>query len=184
MAKGHDGGEKMLEVEVKGKVIDLKSVESRARDLGFSFVGTEDHCDIYFRHPNRDFAVTDEALRIRKVNGRSVLTYKGPKVDKVSKTREEIEIALKGDMDLVLKRLGFVPVLEVKKVRRVFHKADIEICLDDVSGLGTYVEVECKAQSANLDAIRERVMSVVKALGLKEKDLERRAYLELLLSKK
>jgi adenylate cyclase class 2 len=180
MAKS--SGERTLEVEVKGKVKDLKSVEAKAKALGFSFVGVEEHSDIYYRHPTRDFAKTDEAIRVRTVNGKRVLTYKGPKVDKVSKTREEIEVDIQGDMPKVLERLGFSPVTEVAKVRRVYKKGDIEVCLDDVRDVGTYVEVECR--STDLVATRTRVLDVVKALGLKDKDLERNSYLQLLLAKR
>jgi adenylate cyclase class 2 len=180
MAKS--SGERTLEVEVKGKVVDLKSVEAKAKALGFSFVGVEEHSDIYYRHPTRDFAKTDEAIRVRTVNGKRVLTYKGPKVDKVSKTREEIEVEVQGDMPKVLEKLGFSPVTEVAKVRRVYKKGDIEVCLDDVRDVGTYVEVECR--STDLEVTRSRVMDVVKALGLKDKDLERNSYLQLLLAKR
>jgi len=180
MAKS--SGERTLEVEVKGKVEDLKTVEAKAKALGFSFVGVEEHSDIYYRHPLRDFAKTDEAIRVRTVNGKRVLTYKGPKVDKVSKTREEIEVEVDGDMPKVLEKLGFSPVTEVAKVRRIYTKGDIEVCLDDVRDVGTYVEVECK--STNLEETRARVMAVVKALGIKDKDLERNSYLQLLLAKR
>jgi adenylate cyclase class 2 len=179
---GKDRSARSLEVEVKGKVGDLRPVEAKVKALGFSFVGTEEHSDVYFKHPTRDFARTDEALRIRTVNGRSILTYKGPKVDKVSKTREEIEVEVMGDMAMVLQRVGFTTVLDVHKIRKVYKKGDIEVCLDDVKGLGTYIEVECK--STELEGTRARVMAVVKALGLDEKTLERRSYLELLLIKK
>ena len=175
-------GDKILEVEVKGKVRDLGTVEEKVKALEFSFVGVEEHSDIYYRHPVRDFARTDEALRIRTVNGKRVLTYKGPKVDKVSKTREEIEVEVQGDMSAVLDRVGFTPVTEVAKVRRVYKKGDISVCLDDVREVGTYVEVECI--SKDLERTRARVMEVVKALGIKDKDLERNSYLQLLLAKR
>ena len=178
---GKPQGRKMLEVEVKARVKGLKSVEAKVKAMGFTFEGTEEHSDVYFKHPARDFARTDEALRVRTVDGRSVLTYKGPKVDKVSKTREEIEVVLQGDMARVLDRVGFTPVLNVRKVRKVYKKNDIEVCLDDVEGLGTFVEVEC--MSTDLEVTRERVMSVIKALGIQESAFERRAYLELLLIK-
>jgi len=171
-----------LEVEFKGRVKAHGPVEKRLAALGFHFEGTEGHSDIYFMHPTRDFAETDEALRVRTVDGRAILTYKGPKVDKVSKTREEVEVEVKGDMPLVLERLGFKKVMEVRKVRKVYRKDDIEVCLDDVTDLGLFVEVESK--STDLEATRARVLNVVNALGIKDSDLERRAYLELLLAKK
>ena len=51
----------------------------------------------------RDFAQTDEALRIRQVSGANQITYKGPKIDEATKTRREIEIPLAPGTDLVTK---------------------------------------------------------------------------------
>ena len=56
-----------------------------------------DQVDEYFNHPCRDFAVTDEALRLRK-DPDGKMTYKGPKLDRTTKTREEIEMDI-DDLD-------------------------------------------------------------------------------------
>ena len=45
--------------------------------------------------PCRDFAQTDEALRIRTVGDTSFVTYKGPKLDATTKTRRELELPLR-----------------------------------------------------------------------------------------
>ena len=50
--------------------------------------------DRYFAHPSRDFARTDEALRLRRIGEFNFITYKGPKLDATTKTRREIEIGL------------------------------------------------------------------------------------------
>ena len=47
--------------------------------------------DTYFSHPARDFAATDEALRIRSIDQENFVTYKGPKLDATTKTRREID---------------------------------------------------------------------------------------------
>ena len=83
--------------------------------------------DQYFAHPARDFAQTDEALRIRTVGDTSFVTYKGPKLDATSKTRRELELPLAAsDPDgsqfaELLAALGFTPVAIVRKQRRKFH---------------------------------------------------------------
>ena len=50
--------------------------------------------DQYFAHPARDFAQTDEALRLRRVGKQNFITYKGSKIDATTKTRREIELPL------------------------------------------------------------------------------------------
>ena len=87
-----------LEIEVKAYADNLARVEERLKEMGTVFIAEVSEKDTYFNHPNRDFAVTDEALRIRVADKQSFLTYKGRKIDAKSKTREEIEVAL-GDVD-------------------------------------------------------------------------------------
>ena len=53
-----------------------------------------DQEDIYLSHPSRDFRVTNEALRIRRIGDENRITYKGPRLSGPTKTREEIEISL------------------------------------------------------------------------------------------
>src|ERR1700754_4532568 len=48
--------------------------------------------DVYLNHPARDFAQTNEAFRIRRIGAANLITYKGPKRDGPTKTREEIEL--------------------------------------------------------------------------------------------
>jgi len=173
----------MLEVEVKARVDDLEALKGKLEEMGFTSSGTEEHSDIYLNHPARDFASTDEALRLRSVKrgGKEnlILTYKGPKVDASTKTREEVNVQVKGDALSLLECNGFTSVMTVRKEREVYVKDDIEVCLDTVPELGTFVEVEC--QSHELEEARTRVLALAKALGLE--DLERRSYLELLLEK-
>ena len=76
-----------------------------------------------FNAPDRDFAQTDEALRIRRVGSFNFLTYKGPKQDRQTKTRTEIEVALAPGpeaaeaMSQLVTRLGYRPVAVVAKTR-------------------------------------------------------------------
>ena len=148
-----------------------------------------DQCDLYFAHPQRDFAVTDEALRIRRVGDRNQMTYKGPKIDALTKTRKEIEIALADgaataeQLAQVLEILGFKPIRRVEKRRLPFHlnweDREVELALDSLAGLGTFLEIETLADDADRDAARDSVLRLAARLGLA--DSERRSYLGLLL---
>jgi adenylate cyclase, class 2 len=156
--------------------------------VGYEDLHEEDH---YFNAPDRDFAKTDEALRLRRVGPDNFLTYKGPKVDTQTKTRVEFEVSLApGDeaaetMMQLLTRLGYRPVAVVEKTRRVFQTKrdgfDLEVCLDDVKGLGRFVELEILAPENRLDQARRTVQSVAAELDLTTS--ERRSYLELLLDR-
>src|SRR6185295_14932137 len=105
-----------FEVEQKFPVTDLPALEARLAGVGAREEKVLSQVDQYFAHPARDFARTDEALRIRRVDAENLVTYKGPKLDAATKTRREIELPLApGDQGAksfaeLLQALGFRPV--------------------------------------------------------------------------
>lgn len=142
--------------------------------------------DAYYGHPQRDFGATDEALRVRVVDGRAELTYKGPKLDRATKTRLEVTTGV-GDADAlarVLGALGFREVAIVRKTRRVHDYAGFEAALDEVEGLDLpFLELErTLPDGADTSAARADAERALAALGLPR--TERRSYLEMLLEKK
>jgi adenylate cyclase class 2 len=148
--------------------------------------------DTYFSHPARDFAQTDEALRIRISGDRSFVTYKGPKLDTATKTRRELELPLHSNdadgtgLGELLVALGFKPVATVRKQRRKFQidygGHDVQGALDIVDGVGTYIELELLASDRNLEDVKRVIRELADELGLGQS--ERRSYLELLLEQR
>jgi len=181
----------MYEVEQKFPVADLAALEEKLVSLGAATGDPVRQLDRYFAHPSRDFSVTDEALRIRRIGQHNWVTYKGPKIDTTTKTRREIELPLpKGDAGAagfadLLSALGFTFVADVRKTRRHANLTrrgrPIEIALDEVDDLGTFVELELAAGEADLDDARRALAELAAELGLKNS--ERRSYLELLLER-
>jgi len=182
----------MVEVEQKFRGVDFAALEQRLRAAGAIEGDRHAEADHYFNAPDRDFALTDEALRIRRVGPTNYVTYKGPKRDLHTKTRTEIEVPL-GDGDetadgftRLLVQLGYRLVAVVRKDRRTFHLEregfSLAVTLDDVAGLGPFAELEIGVAEDKLDAARATLLRVAQELGLA--DSERRSYLELLLSKK
>ena len=116
-----------FEVEQKHRVDDVAALDARLAERGVTLGPPVEQSDQYFAHPCRDFARTDEALRIRTVGEASFVTYKGPKLDATTKTRRELELPLDpSDADgsqfaELLTALGFTPVATVRKQRRPFH---------------------------------------------------------------
>jgi len=174
----------MIEVEVKVRA-DHSKVRSILKDIGAIETGVEVQADTYFAAPHRDFAKTDEALRIRSLDGQAVLTYKGPKLDKVSKTREELETSVDEAVTAkILYALGFSDAGIVRKKREVFIAGEITICLDAVEGLGEFLEVEIVAENEKeLEISREKLFEFLKQFGAGEKDSIRTSYLEMVLEK-
>jgi adenylate cyclase class 2 len=178
------------EVEQKYRLADAAAIERRLRELGACNGQTMTQVDQYFNHPARDFATTDEALRLRQIGEANFITYKGPKLDATTKTRKELELPLPPGAAMaaayaeLLQALGFRHVAEVRKVRRTLHLTwqdrEIEIAIDEVNSLGTFLEIELTAEEATLDAAKKCLASLAVELQLTQH--ERRSYLELLLN--
>lgn len=118
-----------IEVEAKFPVLDLNQLLADATALGFQFPHNPVlEQDEYFNHPSRDFRETDEALRIRRLGCELILTWKGPRLDSLSKSRRELEAPFDVPADHIdtrlkalteiLLALGFTRSGSVRKLRR------------------------------------------------------------------
>jgi len=181
----------MYEVEQKFPVDDLAAIEAKLTALGAESLEPVTQIDTYYAHPVRDFSQTDEALRIRTIGDENRITYKGPKLDLTTKTRREIELPLApgpasaAQYQALLEALGFRPVFQVKKRRRPltlsWQGQSVEGALDEVDGLGTFVELELSADDSQLAAAQAALTTLATHLQLTR--TERRSYLELLLER-
>ncbi|MBU2559281.1 class IV adenylate cyclase [archaeon] len=172
----------MLEIEIKARVKNKREIKARIREAGGEYLRTETQDDAYFAHPSRDFANTDEAVRIRTVGDEYFFTYKGKKLDYQTKTREEIEIHIgsAGKMAEILERLGFTLVANVIKVREYYSLDDYWVAVDEVFDVGLFIEIE----KHGTDYEPDELVELIESLGIERTQMERKSYLELLLESK
>jgi adenylate cyclase class 2 len=190
----------VYEVEQKFRVSDVAAIEGKLVKLAARFREPVEQVDRYFNHPCRDFARSDEALRIRRVGDTVAVTWKGPRIDSATKTRREMELGLAAVVPLpggprggqatldrwteLLEALGFRPVRDVAKRRRAarvpWQGAEVEVALDSIDGLGEFVELELQASQGEVPQAIACLESLARALGCE--GAERRSYLELLIS--
>lgn len=149
--------------------------------------------DTYYRHPQRDFAQTDEAFRLRTVGKQNFMTYKGPKLDAETKTRHEEEVRLadgpqaRQTCEQILTHMDFKPVSTVTKHRIICHLErdgfDVEIALDQVEQVGPFVEIEIPVSvPQRIPAAQKVLADLANELSLSE--VVRQSYLELLLEER
>ena len=174
------------EVEQKFRLDGVTEFVERVESLGGSFQLAIVQSDMYFAHPSRDFAKTDEALRIRSVCDKHWVTYKGPKIDPNTKTRRELELPLATDTKSfaeLLAALGFRRVAIVRKTRKSaalkVNGWHFTIDLDQVEGVGSFAELETTAKESQLPEATEAMNSLAEKLELRS--AVRTSYLELLL---
>lgn len=180
-----------LEIEQKYRVENHASIEAKLLAQGATLTDAVTQVDCYYAHPQRDFAQTDEAFRIRAVGPKNFLTYKGPKLDQTTKSRVEYEVAVAEGPDAlaacgeILRNLGFTPASIVRKQRRTCELAregfTIEVALDDVRKVGTFVELEIGVSDDSTAETAKTVLATL-AVELNLSEVERRSYLEMVIA--
>ncbi|MFC6785901.1 class IV adenylate cyclase [Halobaculum halobium] len=196
----------MYEVELKVRA-DHDDLRAHLAEIDAERVRRVRQVDTYYDAPHRDFAETDEALRVRRETGvdaegvnaggaggaiegadaadiETKITYKGPLVEAESKTREEFETAVAdGDAAAgILDGLGFAPAATVEKDREFFAVDGYTVTLDEIADLGQFVEVEREVAADEIEPVREEAAALLRTLGLDPDDQIRTSYLGLLLA--
>ena len=179
-----------IEVELKFRMSEPDRLRAALMGIGASPVEVLSQVDTYYSHPVRDFAKTDEAIRVRKIGVEGRVTYKGPLRDAETKSRQEIEIAFQDGVEdgnrfgRMLELLGFSVVCDVCKTREPWnyrHEGrEFEIVIDEVVGLGCFAEIETSADDASFEQAKQAVLALAKRLDLGP--TERRSYLSMLLA--
>ena len=84
----------MLEIEQKYARVDFSALRARLAEWDAKGPQVHDEADHYFNAPDRDFARTGEAFRLRRIGAANYLTYKGPRQQSAIRIRREVEIPL------------------------------------------------------------------------------------------
>ncbi|HWQ67536.1 MAG TPA: class IV adenylate cyclase [Methanospirillum sp.] len=172
----------MLEIEIKVRISEITQVRDRIIAGGgiLSEILTEH--DTYYNAPHRDFGVTDEALRLRRTEKKTTVTYKGPKNTILgSKVRDELNLDIH-DADTfvnIIRHLSFFPVADVIKEREYYQYGDFTISLDQVKDLGQFIEIELITEN-DAENAAIRVDKIAKEIGVVGERITS-SYLELLL---
>lgn len=178
-----------LEIEIKVRVTSLDPIRENLNRNGCELIAEQDEFDVYYNAPHKDFAVTDEALRVRytenQVCGKVMppnVTYKGPKVGREGfKAREEVIVDLSSgeEFGVILEHLNFKRTAEVFKHREIYQCDKAIVTLDDVKGVGLFSEIEADFSLSEDEAVRV-IDEVAKMAGIVGERLTK-SYLELLL---
>lgn len=181
-----------FEIEVKLPLKNLKETLKLLTDQGFHETAEIREEDIYFNSIYHDVKKRDEALRIRTSTdcrsgiSKTQINFKGPKLDKVSMSRMELETEVSDTEVLknILIHLDFSPVASVIKLRKYLKCGRFTACLDQVEGLGDFLELEVIAeQESEREEILSRMEDLLAILGYHMSDTVQTSYLSMLQKK-
>lgn len=170
-----------FEVEQKYRVRDLNHVRAQLdalRAVAFT-IGNSDH-DIFFDFPDGRLGRNDQYLILRHMqpSGRVLWISKGPGPDKcVAMDLADLDNAI-----TMLTSLGFVETKHINKQRDIYFLGMFHVTLDDVPGLGRFVELAIMTDDdPALLSLDCDLSQLAETLGLSCADRETRSYRELLV---
>lgn len=183
----------MIEVEVKLPIPDPEGVKNRILEAGFKEQRFIEERDTYFDNARGDIRANGEALRVRETKDcrtgkkRAQINYKGKKLDTQTMTRRELETGVEDGAVCreILQAIGYSPAEpEVIKVRTMLQKDSVTACLDNVRGLGDFLELEILVErEEKKDAALGQIKDILNSLGYQVSDTVQTSYLSMLQRK-
>ncbi len=168
-----------LNVEIKAKCVDAGFVRNYLLTNNASFKGIDEQTDTYFNVPNG-------RLKLREGNIENNLIYyertnqAGPKQSHFQLVKVEDAVGLK---EVLAKSNGIKVV--VQKKREIYYIKNVKFHIDEVPGLGSFVEIEAGNILADLskEELQQQCDFYLKQFRVEEKDLVEVSYSDMLLQK-
>jgi adenylate cyclase class 2 len=105
--------------------------------------------------------------RLRTVDGRHVFTLKRPAENVLSCEEHETAVADRDQMHRAVVAMGFRPTVRIVKMRRTGTLGDLILCVDELDGLGVFLEVERMVpDSVPGEAVQAELSLFVESLGI------------------
>ncbi len=158
-----------LETELKLRVPTVAVLPPLLRSLGFEEGQPEAEEVSTLWDRDGQLRAAESALRVRRFAGRTLLTFKGPRVpDPQFKIRPEHETAVADPeaLEAILHALGYRPVMRMVKHRALWRRPELEACLDRTP-FGDFLELEGEPEAIKL---------AVQGLGIDASRVEPRSY--------
>ena len=138
------------EVEIQVIIKNPEKAEEKLNKTG-KYIKTRKQIDKYFIPPEENFFEKNppiEYLRIRFEKDGNHLNYSFLNFDKngdlISTDEYETLIREPKVVEEILKKIRLIQVVTVKKIRKYFDCGNFEITIDQVEGLGNFMEIEAK----------------------------------------
>jgi adenylate cyclase, class 2 len=136
------------EVEIKFRIIDIKSLPAKLKRAGFKQITPATHeVNTLYDLPGQQLRGRGELLRVRKYGKQWVLTHKARSVPGRHKTRVERETKLSNgkEMEAILTALGFAPTFRYEKLRSEWSDGKGHVVIDQTP-IGDFGEIEGPAR--------------------------------------
>jgi adenylate cyclase class 2 len=172
----------MKEVEILVR-LNNSFEDIKAKLDALNFQGPKHTLDVYFFDPKRQNLKPDknlalkECFRLRSKDEKSYITYKIDKFDDdgvwLYSDEHETEIADFDSALEIIKHLGLEPLVEIDNTKYVYLTDKYEIVLEDVKGLGLFLEVELLtvADGSDIEVLKNEIRDYIESFGFEFEEL-------------
>jgi len=163
------------ETEVKIRIESVVDFIAQALSHGATRISERSFEDnILFDFPDDRLKLSHCILRVRSVDGRGILTYKGaPRPDVIFKSREELETNIENPETAIeiFGRIGMRQGFRYQKYRQVFSLGGVHLAVDETP-IGNYAELE---------GTQNDILNLAEKLGIEKALFINRSYHALYL---
>jgi predicted adenylyl cyclase CyaB len=167
-----------INIEIKARVRDFEMIHRRVEKI------SDKPCEVIWQEDT--FFVTSKGrlkLRIFAANNGQLIYYERP--DREGPKRSDYHISLTSDPENLKRVLELAYGIRgvVRKTRYLYLVGQTRVHLDDVEGLGRFMELEVVIREGQSDAQGQAIAEgLMAALGVERSDLLEGAYMDLLES--
>jgi len=164
-------------IEFKARCADHDRIRGLLKAKGARFVGTDHQVDTYFRTPQGRLKLREGEIE------NSLVSYlrpnqSGPKQSEVTLSPVPPNSGIKS---VLAKALGVLAVVDKK--REIYFVENVKIHLDDVAGLGRFVEVEAIGKADEVEKLQAQCDEFLREFGLQASQFEAGSYSDLVLAR-
>lgn len=148
----------MREIEVKYRIDDLEALLTALKSQGIELsdpIWQDDQAYAPAHWQFGDSKIGVSFLRLRTTCGRHYFTLKQPVGNAQACLEYETEVADRKAMHAAALHMGYKPTVRIIKTRRTATLDNSSLCVDDVEGIGGFIELE-RLATDDADATAEQ----------------------------
>lgn len=168
-----------INIEIKARTKRQEFIREYLRKAGADFKGADLQTDTYFVVPSGRLKLRQGAIE------NNLIWYERP--NQASVKQSDFLLTPVADVEglksILQKALG-VKITVVKK-REIYYIGNVKFHIDELEGLGHFVEIEAGNKIADLpvEKLQEQCRFYMEELGIMEEDLLANSYSDMLLEK-
>jgi adenylate cyclase, class 2 len=123
-------------------------------------------------------------VRVRREGRGTYITYKSV-ATKQDGVYQELEYPVpdNAQAESMFKAMGLDEIVVIEKQREQFKLQGFTVCLDNIKGLGKFIEAELTG-AEDPDILQEKIKTFFIKLGVKKAAIQKKGYINLLLQSK